>query len=37
MKKNIDWDKVAEAEFKSMPQDYQDDWRDLREFVNNRR
>lgn len=24
------WDKVADNQFKSMPQDFQDDWAELR-------
>lgn len=34
MKRNVDWDKVAEAQFQAMPSDFQDDWRDLRDYVN---
>jgi hypothetical protein len=25
------WNKIAEKQFESMPTDYQDSWRDLRE------
>lgn len=34
MKRNVDWDKIAEAQFQAMPADFQDDWRDLRDYVN---
>lgn len=27
------WDKVAEDQFKSMPQDFQEDWNDLRKLT----
>ncbi len=37
MKKKIDWDKVAADQFKAMPADFQDDWRDLRNLVIKRR
>jgi hypothetical protein len=37
MKKRIDWDKVAADQFKAMPADFQDDWRDLRNIVIKRR
>lgn len=37
MKKKIDWEKVAEDQFKAMPTEFQDDWRDLRNLVINRR
>jgi hypothetical protein len=37
MKKRIDWDKVAADQFKAMPADFQDDWRDLRNLVIKRR
>lgn len=36
MRKRIDWDKVAENQFNAMPKDYQDGWRDLRDYVNQR-
>lgn len=35
-KERVDWDKVAEDQFKSMPADFQDDWRDLVSYVNKR-
>jgi hypothetical protein len=37
MKKSIDWDKVADDQFKAMPADFQADWSDLRNMVNKRR
>lgn len=30
-----DWNKVAQREFETMDKDWQDDWSDLRERVNN--
>ncbi|CAN5639250.1 hypothetical protein BH23PAT1_BH23PAT1_2910 [soil metagenome] len=30
------WRYVAEKQFKSMPKDFQDDWGELRNIVNNR-
>lgn len=30
------WDKIADNQFNSMPVDFQDAWRDLRERVNKR-
>jgi hypothetical protein len=37
MRKRVDWERVAEAQFNAMPDDWQDDWRDLREMVNKRK
>jgi len=36
MGKRVDWDRVAEDQFNAMPPDYQDGWRDLRDYVNSR-
>lgn len=33
--RKVNWYKVAEKQFKSMPKDFQDDWRDLRDTVRN--
>lgn len=33
MRKVTEWKKIAENQFYSMPKDYQDDWRDLRNFI----
>lgn len=30
------WDKIADDQFNSMPTDFQDAWRDLRDRVNKR-
>lgn len=29
----INWDKVADEQFKSMPKDFQNDWKDLRDEI----
>ncbi len=34
--KQRNWDKIATEQFKSMPKDFQDDWKDLRNTVNSR-
>ena len=28
-----DWTEIAQQEFDAMPQDYQSDWRDLRQSI----
>ena len=34
MSKKVNWDRIADEQFNSMPEDYQDGWRDLIEYVN---
>ncbi len=34
MTKRVNWDQVADDQFNAMPKDYQDGWRDLRDYVN---
>jgi hypothetical protein len=33
MSKKLSWDKIAKEEYKKLPEEYQDDWRELRAIV----